>query len=285
MYIKMTIESVFLVFIFVLGLIFGSFFNVLIKRFNTGASIAGRSYCFSCNRNLSWYELMPIVSFVMQKGRCTGCQSRISWQYPLVEFLTGFLFVAISWKFLDFNGFEIVNILSEPLFQEKIAIIFYYIFVFSLLLIISVYDFYHKIIPDFFVYLFGLTSFIGIFVFPSVEPRLTIFLAGIILFIFFASLWAISKGRWMGFGDAKLSLGIGWFLGMSHGVTAIVISFWIGASFGLLLLGFGRFIQLYKATKSFTLKSEIPFGPFMALATFITFIFEINFASLYLLFT
>ena len=89
------------------------------------------------------------------------------------------------------------------------------------------------------------------------------FLAGFILFAFFALLWGMSKGRWMGFGDAKLALGIGWFLGITEGVAAITLAFWIGAIVGVSLL--------YLNKKKYGLKSSIAFGPFMILGTAISF--------------
>ncbi len=85
---------------FILGLIIGSFLNVVIYRFNTGKSITkGRSICMSCNKNLRWYELIPIFSFLIQSGKCRRCASKISSQYPIVEFITGLTFVLLAYHF------------------------------------------------------------------------------------------------------------------------------------------------------------------------------------------
>ncbi|MFA4853534.1 MAG: prepilin peptidase, partial [Bacteroidales bacterium] len=81
------------VFIFLLGTIVGSFLNVVIFRFNTGRTITtGRSICMNCNRDLRWYELIPVLSFLIQSGKCRRCASKISHQYPLVEIVTGLVF-------------------------------------------------------------------------------------------------------------------------------------------------------------------------------------------------
>src|SRR6185369_2783346 len=84
-----------LVVCFIFGTIVGSFLNVLALRFNTGMGIRGRSKCMSCSKTLTWVELIPIVSFALQRGACRSCRTKISWQYPLVEFLAGALFVLI----------------------------------------------------------------------------------------------------------------------------------------------------------------------------------------------
>ncbi|PIQ70141.1 MAG: prepilin peptidase [Candidatus Tagabacteria bacterium CG_4_8_14_3_um_filter_41_8] len=234
-------------FVFIFGAIIGSFLNVVIKRYNTGESIIySDSRCLACGKKLSWSELIPICSFLLQKGKCRGCHSKISRQYPLVEFLTGLLFLSIFLKF----------------FPDIILVIFYWIAA-SLLIIISVYDFYHQIIPDKIVYLLiflalGYWFFIG-------NAALSGFLAGLSFFLFFFLLWISSRGRSMGLGDSKIALAAGWILGFENGIIAILFSFWIGAILGVFLLLFSR--------KTFTLKSRIPFGPFLSLGIIIAFLF------------
>ena len=89
------------IFIFLLGTIIGSFLNVVIYRFNTGRKVTtGRSICMTCNLTLRWYELIPILSFLIQSGKCRRCASKISHQYPIVEFLTGLVFALVAFKFL-----------------------------------------------------------------------------------------------------------------------------------------------------------------------------------------
>src|ERR1035437_11136792 len=84
---------------FVFGTIIGSFLNVVSLRYNTGMGVNGRSKCFTCGKTLTWKELIALFSFAVQKGACKKCKSKISWQYPLVEFLAGVFFVLIFLKF------------------------------------------------------------------------------------------------------------------------------------------------------------------------------------------
>src|SRR5574343_2050011 len=111
---------------FVFGAIVGSFLNVVSLRFNTGVGLGGRSKCMSCGTGLTWKELVPIFSFLFQRGACKKCKSKISWQYPLVEFVAGVIFVLI---FIIFPPTSYVAGLQTLL----------YIIATCLLLVISVY--------------------------------------------------------------------------------------------------------------------------------------------------
>lgn len=246
--------------IFVLGSIIGSFLNTVIFRFHTGESVfKTRSRCFNCGKKLRWYELIPIVSFAIQKGKCRGCGSKISWQYPLVEIATGLLFLLI---------FNFQFPISKIITGYALLVTGYYFIIFSLLIIIAVYDLRHQIIPNKIVYLFDILALFSFFVTRYsllVTGYKNYFLAGIIFFAFFASLWLISRGRWLGLGDAKLALGIGWLLGFYKGILALLVSFWLGAIVGMSLLLFKR--------GRYTIKSRIAFGPFLILGTFASFFF------------
>ena len=136
---------------------------------------------------------------------------------------------------------------------------------FSSLIIIAVYDYRHQIIPNLFVWIFNGLAFWVYFACPPTSEILNWnnLLAGFILFAFFAFLWVISRGKWMGFGDAKLALGVGWLLGVSKGIAAITLAFWLGAIVGVALLYFNK--------NKYGLKSSIAFGPFMILGTAISF--------------
>lgn len=254
-------ELFFLIAFFVLGLIVGSFLNVVVLRFGTGKTFGGRSACMSCQQTLRWHELIPLFSFLFLRGRCGTCATRISWQYPLVEFTTGIVFALLFQKFSSF------------LFVDNLSFTFtyaYYAVLFSLLMAISVYDIKHQIIPDVLSFTFGLLAFIGMFFFSPKGigmhlPTFADFLAGLLVSIPFALLWLVSRGRWMGLGDAKLAVGLGFMLGVVSLLSATVIGFWIGSIVGVGLILFNK-IQ--------GLKSEVPLGPFLALGAFLVFVFD-----------
>jgi len=247
----------------ILGLIIGSFLNVVIFRFNTGKSFGGRSGCMTCQNELSWYELIPLISFLFLKGRCKNCKTKISIQYPVVEFITGLVFLSI---FLKFQDIFFINTLA---FSISYA---YYVTMFSILLVIAVYDFKHKIIPDTLSLVFGVLAFIGLFFFNDYIfylhiPTVLEFLSGILLALPFALVWFLSKGTWMGLGDAKLALGLGWLLGFARILSGAVLAFWTGAVLGVILILF---------SKKYGIKSEIPFAPFLVLGVLIAFLFELQ---------
>ncbi|MDP3726507.1 MAG: prepilin peptidase [bacterium] len=276
-----------LVVCFILGLIVGSFINVFIVRYKTGLGFGGRSFCFSCGHHLSWHELIPLFSFIFQKGRCRACNARISWRYPITELTSGLLFVAIFWKlgYIAPLGGGIFNfqfsIFSMPL-------LLYYVIVFSLLLAIVFYDIRHKIIPNTLVYFFVALSFLSIFLIHNSEFIILNLFSGPLLALPLAALWFFSHGKWIGLGDAKLMLGIGWLLGLSGGVAALILSFWIGAAVGLILVllsHVSNYVRyLFRGSKRLTIKSEIPFAPFLVVGTLIAFLYDISFADIQSLF-
>ncbi len=260
--------------IFIFGAIIGSFLNVVIFRYHSGATFLGRSLCFSCGKTLLWHDLVPVLSFAALRGKCRFCRSKISFEYAVVEILAGALFALMFWKTGGVAVFlSALNGGGSMLWY--LLDIFSLFAIGSLLLVIGGYDIKHKIVPDAFVYGFAGLAFLRLIFFPLLVPISPVdFLAGPILALPFAFLWHISDGKWMGFGDAKIALGIGWFLGLSAGFTAIVLAFWIGAVFGLILIAFGKlarssfFESLFR--QRITLKSEIPFAPFLIVGLLLT---------------
>ena len=248
---------------FIFGIIIGSFLNVVICRYNTQKNFGGRSKCMHCENQLCWYDLVPLASFLCLKGRCRNCKTKISFQYPLVEFVTGLIFAVLFLKFQD------VFYANTLVFAFTFA---YYAVAFSLLMVISVYDIKHKIIPDTLSLVFGALAFLGIFFFSNSVfyvhfPSLLELLSGLVIALPFAILWLISKGTWIGLGDAKLSLGLGWLLGISRMLSGAVLAFWAGAIIGLILLAF---------SKRHGMKSEIPFAPFLVFGSIVAFLFELH---------
>lgn len=260
------------IFIFIFGTIIGSFLNVVISRYQSGLGLGGRSKCFSCGGTLAWHELIPLFSFVFQKGRCNACKSAISWQYPIVELSTGVVFLALFVKFF------IVGKVFGEVTHTGVFYFLYALFISGLSIIISAYDFRHQIIPNDFVYALNALAFAGLF--AGMRFNMPAFITGVAFFLFFWVLWFVSQGRWMGFGDATFALGLGWLLGPAQGISALFLAFWSGAIVGILLVGISNTRALFLPRKSFTLKSEIPFGPFLAFGACISFLFNLDINAL-----
>jgi leader peptidase (prepilin peptidase)/N-methyltransferase len=258
------------IFSFALGTIIGSFLNVVAFRYGTKKDLGGRSSCMVCTQQLKWYELIPIVSYVMLSGKCRTCRAKISSQYPYVESITGLLFALIFMKFM--TVLEISPVIFVILFT-------FYAFMFSTLVVISVYDMRHKMIPDKLVFLFSGLSLLWAVIVSGLLGSdylgmVVNILAGPILALPFALLWFMSRGKWIGFGDAKLAVGMGWFLGLAGGVSAIALGFWIGALVSIALLLVSKFA---KNRIKITRHTEIPFAPFLILGLALVFFFNFDF--------
>ncbi len=247
-----------------LGLIVGSFLNVLVLR-HGARSVGGRSACLSCGREIAWYDLVPVFSWLWLRGRCRACRSRISAQYPAVELLTGLLFLA-------------VGLAPLPLFLRVLGLP-----IAALLIAIAVYDLRHTIIPDSWAYSFAALALI--YALAGLVEGSGSVLGAVVGGPAAASplffIWFISGGRWMGLGDSKLALGIGWLLGPLYGTMAVLFAFIMGASVSLGLIAFSsaswkaflkEFTPMHVSRKlalRFTMKSEVPFGPFLIASCFI----------------
>lgn len=257
-------ESLAIFIIFVLGLIFGSFLDVVASRFHTGKSINGRSRCLSCGHTLSWYELFPLVSFLVLRGRCLNCGGKIPTRLFLMEISTALLFVYVYLS------------VATPLFLVLGLILV------SVLIVSALYDINHMIIPHEFVVLLLLFAIAFLLIASGFSTNVLAYvphvLAGCVASLFYGSLWLISKGRWIGLGDAKLAFPLALMLTPSGAFSMIVLSFWVGAGVSLLVLLFQRVMQSGKHRLPFfgsplTMKSEVPFAPFM-IAAFILVFFE-----------
>lgn len=256
----------------ILGFIIGSFLNVLVLRYGTGKGLSGRSQCLSCSAPLRWYELIPVVSYLIQKGRCRKCSSKIRRQYVIVESATGFLFAlnfVVFWPLL----------FTEPAYLVSLVVGFFLI---SLFVFMSVYDYHHTILPNVAVWTFVAVAFCMLWS-PLVGGQDTAFLAwpgwrnlfaGPLIALPFYAMWHYSDGRWIGLGDVKFMLGMGWMLGLWKGLSALALSFWIGtAVIGLvaITLFIIRKLRLAKHPKRFIMPIEIPFAPFLVISTLIVY--------------
>ena len=268
----MSFYFLFSIFYFLFGLCAGSFLNCIIYRLHIKeSSLKGFSHCPYCKRRLSWKDLIPILSFIILKGRCRYCHQKISLQYPLVETTTGLLFLSI-FIFQNLQGFN-------PCY------LFYLLVISCFLIIIFVYDLKHYLIPDKIVYpVIGITFLYQLFRILNLEnwnlfriwdlefgilgPLLSAFIAS----AFFLIIVLFSRGKWMGIGDVKLAFFMGLFLGFPKILAALFLAFLIGAIIGLELIILGKK----------KLSSEVPFGPFLVTGTFLALFFGENLINWYI---
>ncbi|MBI2013263.1 MAG: prepilin peptidase [Candidatus Colwellbacteria bacterium] len=298
----MVLSPLTIVLLALIGAAVGSFLNVVIFRYKGEETLfkgtGGRSRCMKCHKALAWYELIPIISFVIQLGRCRSCKARISWQYPIVEALCAFIFAAVPYVLIPIGGgvpYLLISIWVGTLLS---------------LVLISFIDIRLWIIPNglnMFVALLGVLNLalllthggfgdveqgalykslfgdshvkvVGSFLGPSAEmimlpdgPWLSA--AGGLLFggLFFGAIYYLSRGRAMGFGDVKLALAAGLLLGMPDIVLATMLAFITGA--------FWASIQILRKKRG--LKDMLPFGPFIALGITLTFFFGYDILDVY----
>lgn len=237
-------QEIFIVFAGVLGATIGSFLSVLAERMPRGEDIVWRrSACLYCKKTLRPYELIPLVSFFIQRGVCRRCGTPIGWRYVFLEIATASLFA--------FSAFE-CSWMSECFFG--LPVLFWWFF-FAVLMLIAVIDFVHFVIPA--TVLSG-TMLIAIFT-RAVFASETFGMAGLGALIgggFFWLIVTVSHERWMGMGDAELGALLGWVVGFPAVVFVLTLAALTGGLWGLGLLLLGR-KQLGDA---------LPFVPFLAFA-------------------
>ncbi len=221
----------------IFGLAIGSFANVVILRTASGESpLRGRSRCPRCRRELAWFELIPVASWLVLGGRCRTCRSRISPQYPLVEAAAAILTALAVARF----GVTLAGVLAAALFAT--------------LLVIFVYDLRHKLILDRMsipaIIIGGLLSLVLHRSYASI-------LVGAILGAgFFLAQYLLSHGRWIGGGDIRLGAALGIAAGWPLVVVTVVLAYLSGAVVALVLL----------IRRRSTWTSELPFGTFLSVA-------------------
>lgn len=244
--------------VILLGLVIGSFLNVVIHRLPLGKSIVRPgSSCPSCGRAVGWKENIPLLGFLLLRGKCAGCGSPISWRYPLVEFLTAVLFWA-SFRGLPVSAFAVISQLRLWFFLAiGIAVVFI--------------DLDHRIIPDE-LSLGGWLVGAATSYWDFRNGMLSLLLASGVGFGFFyltALGYEKATGRsGLGGGDIKFMGTIGVFLGFGGLWSSIMISSFVGVLVGLALARFRR--------EESMLKLAIPYGPFLVAGAFIELFFEVS---------
>jgi leader peptidase (prepilin peptidase)/N-methyltransferase len=230
------------IYIFIIGLFFGSFYNVVGIRVPKGETLLGRSKCPNCGHTLGAFELIPIIGYIGIKGRCKNCGSKIALKYPLMEFSTAFLF-AISFVILHDNMVEYILVT---------------VFI-SLLTIVSVSDMYYQIVPDkilivFFPLIFGLRML------SPVIPWYEAIIGSILAVLFLLGISVYGKWRFkkeaLGGGDIKLYA----LIGLVLGYNTVILSILFASILGLLFYVFFRPKNHY-----------IPFVPFIMIGSLIAY--------------
>ncbi len=233
--------------IFLFGLTIGSFLNCLIWRLHKNEGMLDRSYCPKCKKQIAWYDNIPVLSFILLRGKCRNCGKSISWQYPVVESITGMLFLLAY-----------LNPPLNPLPRGDFLIVFRDWFLISVMIVIFIYDLRWYLILDKITLpscaiIFLLNFLLGI----SWQNML---ISGIIGSSFFLIQFLISKGKWIGGGDIRLGLLMGLALGWPYVVLAIFLAYLIGSFVGVGLILSGK--------KQWG--SKVPLGVFLSTATIIT---------------
>ena len=249
-----------LIFVIILGALWGSFANVCIIRIPQGKGVVvGRSFCVKCNKKIQWFDNIPIISYLLLKFKCRNCKTKISFQYFLVETISLINFLVL---------YLIFGISLTSLFLIILSVVF---------LIIFFIDLKHYIIPNSLTYSMMILGFIKSFV-PNLDPIFPNFLNSLIGGLLgYGIIWSIiyfyrqfKKKEGMGLGDAKLFAVIGFWFG------------WISIPFVVFLSSIIALLSvlpdLLRSTKK--LSSQIPFGPFIILGTIFYLVFQDNFVKL-----
>ncbi|MEG0794498.1 MAG: prepilin peptidase [Bacilli bacterium] len=242
------------VFIFIIGLVFGSFYLVIAKRLPKGEDVLiTRSHCDTCNHTLKWYNLIPVFSYIFQRGKCSFCHKKISSLNIIVElscgtlFLIGYLLFGFSYNF------------------------FMYLIVVSLMLIIFISDFIYMIILDSPLVVAFVLIIILKFSYFGINEVLISLLSGVLLF--FSMLLVqkfgelVFKKDSLGGGDIKFSFIIGLILGFKLGLVTLILSTFLALPYSVASLYISK-------------KSEVAYGPFLAGALLIVFVFSDKFVHL-----
>jgi leader peptidase (prepilin peptidase)/N-methyltransferase len=270
------------IFLFVFGLLVGSFLNVIALRYKEDEPVlgvrvvGGRSQCMTCQVGLKWYELVPLFSFLVQGAKCRHCKHSLNWQYPIVEFVTAILTVALPYFLYTFYGASVSTARGDSMMWFYIATSLWLLVTYTSI-VLSAIDLRLRIIPDQcnallgvlgiallgFRYLYGgVSNFTGAYASILGSPD-NIFISALIAIAFAVLLFGgtiyFTKGRGMGLGDLKLAIPLALLLGWPDVLIAFMASFIIGSAVGLLMI----------AGKRATMKAAVPFGPFIVIGMYV----------------
>lgn len=261
-----------LIIFFILGLIIGSFLNVVAYRIRMAETILGRSHCPNCKNKIRWYDNIPLLSFILLKFKCRDCGEKISWLYPSVELGTGIVFAAVAGKYFIFD---------DP---SSWFPFFYYLTAVSAMIVIFVYDLLYMEIPGLVLWMaVGFAVFCNLILdWNGASLNGSIFnnftysgtFAAFAAFMFFFLLSSLSREKWMGAGDAFLVILLGLVLGWPKILLGLFLAFAIGAIYGIIMI----------VLKRKKMESQVPFAPFLVIGTIIAMLYYNPVADWYLKF-
>lgn len=236
-----------------LGLILGSFLSMLIPRLHNGEKgiVAGRSMCPNCKHTLTAVNLIPLVSYLFQKGKCSWCKKPISAWYPFTELLTTLSFLGMALHFQDPSTWALF-----------LPILFTFLFIF-------IYDLRYKEIHETILIPGIAYALLWAILFQDIQSAL---LGAGVAFIFFGLQFWLSKGRWIGSGDLEIGIFMGLVLGLQNTLLGIFIAYLLGSLIGIGLL----------LTQKATGKTAVPLGPFLVLGSMLTFLYGDELFFLYI---
>lgn len=291
--------------LFVLGLCVGSFINSFLWRYSNKKTFKGRSICPKCGKKIAWYDNLPVISWFILRGKCRSCKKPISIQYPMVELMTGIIFGIVGVfsnpssvissvidRSLSQKGVSPLAILGQNGLILNFTLLFLILIVVAVLITISVHDHKTKEIPNGFNMFFIIAAFLYLLVSNYSGSGLRFnaqnitygLMTAAIAFAFFYSFVYFSKETWMGGGDAKFAFGMGLLLGPANTFLAILLGSVIGSIYGLSAIFLSNLKKNHlnsKKTKIVNLSSEIPFGPFLAIGTYVSLLFGTKIIELY----
>lgn len=260
------------VLVVIVGFFVGSFLNVVIDRLQAGQSfVRGRSRCDYCRTMLRWFELVPVLSFLVLRGQCRTCKKKITVQHVLLELVTGLAFAAAYYYTQDSFPTSQFWLVRQDLFNVFILLqAFVYV---SGLVLIFVYDLkYYLILDKVSLPLLGFAFITEIALHPTLEHVTALAWGALLGGGFFLLQFIISRGRWIGGGDIRLGALLGVMLGWPQVAVAVFIAYILGA-----LVGIGLLLSGKKQ-----MGSQIPFGTFLTFAAVITFIWGHSLVTWYL---
>ena len=258
-----------------LGLAFGSFLNVCLSRWPEGESIVTpRSHCRKCSRRLTWWENIPLVSWLALRGRCRTCKTKISWRYPLVELTVGVMWACVAWNTFDSQLIFFTNLALVRVVGQCVLI--------WLLVALAVLDAEHLWLPDkltwpgiflgllssaiqlllverFFIANHGLLHAIGMLLGSAA-------LAALLILAIRWTYWLVRRREGMGLGDAKLMAMLGAWLGLPGALLSFAIGVVFGAIFALVALA----VPAARRESNTWLAAKLPLGTFLCIGGIIS---------------